>query len=206
VSPDCRAQSLKYLRALGDLELWALQSKYPFVHAKSWLNPLTLTPSDAVRKQKNIILENLFSSVLSQFEKFHTPRNLKFNYLGISQSLKLRITLEKNSISLKLNFTSNTLGCYGLKMNKFPSSKLEVSTISGKSTAPSCFKPISYLKTGGNTTKIAMYQSGRWSKYQIHYVRFFVVSLFVPKLWRFKKVTGSNNFASDSTVSLTNTP
>jgi len=61
-------------------------------------------------------LENLFSSVLSQFKKYHHPGNLKFNNLVIFQSLKLRISMEKIlSISLKLNFSPNTLGCYGLK-------------------------------------------------------------------------------------------
>jgi len=41
---------------------------------------------------------------------------MKFNCLGILQSLKLRILVEKIlSISLKLNFTPNTLDCYGLK-------------------------------------------------------------------------------------------
>jgi len=40
---------------------------------------------------------------------------MKFNYLGIFQSSELRILMEKIlSISLKLNFTPNTLGCYGL--------------------------------------------------------------------------------------------
>ena len=47
-------------------------------------NPLP--PSDAVReenREKNI-LEDLFSSVLSQFKKKYQPsRNLKFNILGI---------------------------------------------------------------------------------------------------------------------------
>ena len=41
--------------------------------------------------------------------------NLKFDYLGIFQSLKLRILMEKIlSISQKLNFAPNTLDCYGL--------------------------------------------------------------------------------------------
>jgi len=44
--------------------------------------------------RKNI-LEDLFSSVLSQFKKYHPSGNLKFNYLGISQSLNLRILMEK---------------------------------------------------------------------------------------------------------------
>jgi len=61
------------------------------------------------------ILEDLFSSVLLQFKKYFSSGNLKFNYLGIFQSLKLRIFVEKIiSISLKLNITPNTLGCYGL--------------------------------------------------------------------------------------------
>jgi len=40
---------------------------------------------------------------------------MKFNYLGISQSLKLSILIENiHPISLYLNFTPNTLGCFGL--------------------------------------------------------------------------------------------
>jgi len=65
---------------------------------------------------EKIILGDLLSSVLSQFNKYHPSRNLKFNYLGIFQSLKLRILLEKILlISYKINFTQNNLGCYGLK-------------------------------------------------------------------------------------------
>jgi len=38
---------------------------------------------------------------------------VKFNYLGILKSLKLRILVEKIfPISLKLNFTPNILGCW----------------------------------------------------------------------------------------------
>jgi len=41
---------------------------------------------------------------------------MKLNYLGIFQSLKSRILMEIIPlISLKLNFTPNTSGCYGLK-------------------------------------------------------------------------------------------
>jgi len=47
------------------------------------VNPLP--PSDAVQKQKNFSWD-LFSSVFSQFIKYHTSGNLKFNYLGIFQS------------------------------------------------------------------------------------------------------------------------
>jgi len=35
----------------------------------------------------------LFSSVLSQCKKYHPSGNLKFNYLGIFQSLKLHILM-----------------------------------------------------------------------------------------------------------------
>ena len=47
-----------------------------------------LPPSDAVRKKKKEnILEDLFSSVLSQLKKiYHPAGNLKFNYLGISKA------------------------------------------------------------------------------------------------------------------------
>jgi len=65
--------------------------------------------------RKKNILEDLFSSVLSQFKKYHPNGNMKFNYLGIFQSLKLRLSMEQIlSVSLKLNFTPNTLGCYKL--------------------------------------------------------------------------------------------
>jgi len=80
------------------------------------LNPLP--PSDPVRQQEKlkIILEDLSSSVLSQFKKYHPSVNLKFNDLGTFRSLKLLIIMEKNlSISLKLNVTL-TLDCYGLKV------------------------------------------------------------------------------------------
>jgi len=62
------------------------------------------------------ILEDLFSSVLSKLKIYQPSGNLKFNYLGIFQSLKLRILMGKKnlSISLELNFTPNALGCYGL--------------------------------------------------------------------------------------------
>jgi len=48
-------------------------------------------------------------------KKISPTRNLKFHYLDIFQSLKSRISMEKIlTISLKLNFTPNTSGCYGL--------------------------------------------------------------------------------------------
>ena len=57
---------------------------------------------------RKINLEVRFSSVFS-FKKYHPSGNLKFNSLGIFQSLKLRYLLEKVlRISLKLHFTTNT--------------------------------------------------------------------------------------------------
>jgi len=49
-----------------------------------------------LKTEKNI-LEDLFGSVLSEFKKYHLYRNIKFNNLGIFQSLKLRNLMEKPS-------------------------------------------------------------------------------------------------------------
>jgi len=52
---------------------------------------------------------------LSKFKKYHPSGNLKFNNLGIFQSLKLRNLMGKIlSMALKQNFTPNALSCYGL--------------------------------------------------------------------------------------------
>ena len=61
---------------------------------------------------------SFFLSIV-KFEKYEKKtrisRNLKFIYLGVFLSLKFRNLLGKIlRISLKLNFTQNTLGCYGL--------------------------------------------------------------------------------------------
>jgi len=60
---------------------------------------------------------------LSQLKKNHTSGNLISNILGIGQSLKLPIFMEKKilSISLKPNFTPNTLGCFGLRLKSLSS-------------------------------------------------------------------------------------
>jgi len=61
----------------------------------------------------HLIGSSLFS--IEQLKKYHPSGNLKLNNLGFFQSLKLRILLEKIlAVSLNLNFTPNTLGCYGL--------------------------------------------------------------------------------------------
>jgi len=45
---------------------------------------------------EKFILEDLFSSVLAQFEKYHPSGNLNFIDLGIFQSLKFRTFKRKN--------------------------------------------------------------------------------------------------------------
>jgi len=52
-------------------------------------------PAQCRSETEKFILEELHSSVLSQFKKIHPSGNLKFNYLGIFQSLKFRILMEK---------------------------------------------------------------------------------------------------------------
>jgi len=82
--------------------------------------PLKPTTAQRCRSEtEKFILEYLLSSVLSQFKKCHASGNSKFNNLGIFQSSKFRILMEKKirPIYLKLNFTPNTLGCYGLTTN-----------------------------------------------------------------------------------------
>jgi len=99
-----------------------------------------LTTAQRCRSKTEIFLEDLFSSVLSQFKKYHPSGNRKFNNLGIFQSLKLRNLMGKiHRNSLKPNFTpgkGNGTGkssdrvagrdahgcsysrCYGLKQKK----------------------------------------------------------------------------------------
>jgi len=86
-----------------------------------WMWICLLTHYSAAMPFGNRILEDLFSSVLSKFKKYHLSGNLKFNNLGIFQSLKLRNLMRKIiPIPFKLNFTPNTLGCYGLSLRFFP--------------------------------------------------------------------------------------
>jgi len=66
---------------------------------KSWQRLLKLThyrPAMAFGNRKKNILEDLFSPVLSEFEKkYHPSGSLEFNTLGIYQSLKLRTLMVK---------------------------------------------------------------------------------------------------------------
>jgi len=76
---------------------------------------LPITAQRCRSETETFILEDLFTSVLSQCKKYHPSGNLKFNNLGILQSLKFCILIDKIlPISLKLNFTPNTLDGYGL--------------------------------------------------------------------------------------------
>jgi len=84
------------------------------------LNGFNLLAQRCRSETENFILKDLFSSALSQFKKISPPETMKFNNLGILQSSKLRILMEKIlPISLKLNFTPNTLACYGLLMQQY---------------------------------------------------------------------------------------
>ena len=67
---------------LGDVIIFYGQVEDAFI-----LSPQP--PSDAVRKQKKIVLEDLFSLVMSQFKKYHLSGNLEIFYLGKSHSSKL---------------------------------------------------------------------------------------------------------------------
>jgi len=53
-------------------------------------------PAMPFGNRKKNIFEDFSSSVLSQFKECHPSRRLKFNNLGIFQSLKLRILVGKN--------------------------------------------------------------------------------------------------------------
>jgi len=66
--------------------------------------------------EKKYILEDLFSLVLSQFENYYPSENLKFNNLGIFQSLILRILRGKNpSIFSEAKYHSKDLGLLWVK-------------------------------------------------------------------------------------------
>ena len=55
-------------------------------------NPLSAQQCRSETEKK----EDLFSLVLSQFKNYHPSGNLSFNYLGISQSLKLPNSMGKS--------------------------------------------------------------------------------------------------------------
>jgi len=66
-------------------------------------------------ERKKYILENPLSSVLSQFKLITPPENLKFNYLGIFKSLKLRVSMEEKPFNFSLTkfHSKYFMGCMG---------------------------------------------------------------------------------------------
>jgi len=75
--------------------------------------------------RKNIL--DLFVSVVSQFQKCHPSGNPKFNNLGIFQCLKFRILIKRNlPISLRLNFTPNSLGGCELREKNIKSNQVSI--------------------------------------------------------------------------------
>jgi len=71
---------------------------------------------------RNIYFRESFQFSIVTIKKYHLSGNPKSDYLGVFQTLKLLILLRKIlSVTFKLNFTPNTLGCYGLnKKVRFP--------------------------------------------------------------------------------------
>jgi len=70
------------------------------------------------KTKKKDILEDLFRSVLSQFEKYHPPWNLKVHYFGIFQSLKLLISMLKNPFNFsQAKFHTKYFGLLRVKPN-----------------------------------------------------------------------------------------
>jgi len=66
---------------------------------------------------EKFILKDIFSSVLSQFKKYHPYGNIKLNYLDIFQSLKFRILIEKNLSNFSLSkFHSKYFGLLWFKL------------------------------------------------------------------------------------------
>jgi len=89
-------------------------SSYHYVLWKSTKSEPTTAQRYRSETEKNI-LEDLLSSVLSQFKNYLPCGNPKFYILGIFQGMKFCILMKKKIllISLKLNSTPNTLGCCG---------------------------------------------------------------------------------------------
>ena len=86
------------------------------LHLWGIFNPLP--PSNAIQKRKK--KRKYFQFCIVTTKKISLLWKMKFNYLGIFQSLKLRILLEKFlSISLKLISTWTTSGCYGLMTKRY---------------------------------------------------------------------------------------
>jgi len=115
--------------------------------------------------------QDLFTSVLPQLKKYiyHPSGNLKFNYLGMFQSLKLRIIMEKFLlISLKL-FTPNTMGCYGLWGGGDSCSLVSLSRrySEGEKTRALMFKVLFHEKKATTPAKIYLFYGKNHSKVKV---------------------------------------
>jgi len=100
----------------------AIQSQFSRnLHGLTWPS----TDQQCRPETEKHILEDLFSSTLSQLKKYHRSRNLNFNNLGIFQSLKLRTSGKKQQKILQFplsnKFNSKYFGL--LWINLSPSSK-----------------------------------------------------------------------------------
>ena len=82
---------------------------------------------------EKITSEDLFSSVLVTIKTIYNPfGNMKFNNLGNFWTLKISyFNGKKLPISLKINFTPNTLGCYGLMFRWWMSFGVKVRAVLG---------------------------------------------------------------------------
>jgi len=70
---------------------------------------------------KEFYLEDLLSSVFSQFKTYHPSGNLKLNNIGIFQSFKFLILMEEiPPVSLELNITPSTLGWWVTQNTYYP--------------------------------------------------------------------------------------
>jgi len=56
-------------------------------------------PSDVIWKQKKKYFRGSFQFSIVTIQKISLPGKLKFNYLRISESLKLRISMEKKTFN-----------------------------------------------------------------------------------------------------------
>jgi len=67
--------------------------------------------------KKNYFRESFQFGIVTISKKYNPSGNLQLNNLGIFQSLELRTLVKKIlPISLKRNFTPNTWGCFGLRV------------------------------------------------------------------------------------------
>ena len=101
------------LKKVSLINYWKLTINYDVT--RILCTCFTCTTAQRCCSETGKVILDLFSSVVTQFKKYHPSGNLKFNNSHIFQSLKFRILIEKNlSISLKLNLTPNTLANCGL--------------------------------------------------------------------------------------------